>query len=159
MIKYIISLVLFINLLHAQGLQEGEFVKEKQEIAALKAELTDFYQKKEEEYLLRKKELEDLLKTIDTQKREIQDLYERNKKILDDIEGKVASKTTTIYNSMKPKIAAGVFNQMIDDGKINDVFDIILKLKEKKVTQLMKFLGPENSAILTKMLHDYKVEN
>ena len=159
MIKYIIVLTLFLNLTFANTMQEGEFVKEKQEIAALKAELTDFYKQKEEEYLARKKELEDLLATITTQKKEIKDLYEKNKKILDDIEGRVQAKTTNIYNAMKPKVAAGIFSQMIDDGKINDVFDIILKLKEKKVTQLMKFLGAENSAIITKMLHDYKVEN
>lgn len=159
MIKHFIILIIFFNICFAETMQEGEFVKEKQEIAALKAELTDFYKQKEEEYLQRKKELEDLLSTINSQKQEIKDLYDKNKKILDDIEGKVASKTTTIYNSMKPKIAAGVFSQMIDDGKINDVFDIILKLKEKKVTQLMRYLGPENSAILTKMLHDYKVKN
>ena len=159
MIKYIILLTILFNFAFSETMQEGEFVKEKQEIAALKAELTDFYKQKEEEYLLRKKELEDLLKTINAQKQEIKELYEKNKKILDDIEGKVASKTTNIYNSMKPKVAAGIFNQMIDDGKINDVFDIILKIKEKKVTQLMKFLGAENSAILTKMLHDYKIEN
>lgn len=157
--KYIIAIFIIFNLSYAQTMQEGEFVKEKQEIAALKQELTLFYKEKEEEYNARKKELEDLVKTIATQKREIQDLYEKNKKILDDIEGKVESKTTTIYNSMKPKVAAGIFNQMIDDGKINDVFDIILRLKEKKVTQLMKFLGSQNAAMLTKMLHDYKITN
>ena len=88
----------------------------------------------------------------------MKELYEKNKKILNDIEGKVASKTTTIYNSMKPKIAAGIFNKMIDEGKIDDVFAIILKLKEKKVTQLMKFIGTKNAAILTEMLQNYKIE-
>ncbi len=44
---------------------------------------------------------------------------------------------------MKPKIAAGIFNQMINEGKIEDVFAIILKLKENKVTSLMKYLSPK----------------
>lgn len=157
--KYLLLISIFYHLAFAQTMQEGEFVKEKQEIAALKQELTLFYKEKEDEYQARKKELEDLLKTITSQKKEIQELYDKNKKILDDIEGKVESKTTTIYNSMKPKVAAGIFNQMIDEGKVNDVFDIILRLKEKKVTQLMKFLGSQNAAILTKMLHDYKITN
>ncbi len=159
MIKYIITVLVFLSPFYAQTMQEGEFVKEKQEIIALKQELTEFYSKKEQEYQARKTELEALLSTIKSQKQEIKELYEKNKKILDDIEGKIESKTATIYNSMKPKVAASIFNKMIDEGKINDVFDIILRLKEKKVTQLMKFLGAQNAAALTEMLQNYKVKN
>ncbi len=76
-----------------------------------------------------------------------------------DIKGAVDSKTAKIYNKMKPKIAAGIFNQMINDGKIEDVFDIILKLKENNVTALMKFLSSKNASLLTQMLMDYKTDN
>jgi len=48
---------------------------------------------------------------------------------------------------------------MINDGKIEDVFDIILKLKEKNVTLLMKYLSVPNAAKLTLMLQNFKVEN
>jgi len=88
----------------------------------------------------------------------MKELYEKNKKILNDIEGKVASKTTTIYNSMKPKIAAGIFNKMIDEGKIDDVFAIILKLKEKKVDCILVPSVSTFAAILTEMLQNYKIE-
>ena len=70
----------------------------------------------------------------------------------------VNSKTAKIYNSMKPKIAASIFNEMIGDGRIEDVFDIILKLKEKNVTLLMKYLSVPNAAKLTLMLENFKVE-
>jgi flagellar motility protein MotE (MotC chaperone) len=48
---------------------------------------------------------------------------------------------------------------MIIDGKIEDVFDIILKLKEKKVTLIMKFLSVENASLITQMLQNYKINN
>ena len=60
---------------------------------------------------------------------------------------------------MKPKVMAGIFNEMINDGKIEDVFDIILKLKEKNVTLLMKFLSIPNASKITIMLTNYKAEN
>ena len=59
---------------------------------------------------------------------------------------------------MKPKRAALIFDKMIEDGKIEDVFDIILKLKEKKVTLLLNSLSVENAAILTQMLENYSIE-
>ena len=135
------------------------FIKEKKEIRELKKELNAFYNKKEEEYQVRKKELESLLSKIQSEKKAVQELYDKNKAILDDIEGAVTTKTTKIYNAMKPKVAASIFNKMIDDGKIEDVFDIILKLKEAKVTLIMKFLSVQNASVLTQMLEDFKVTN
>ena len=78
---------------------------------------------------------------------------------MQDIKLQVESKTSKIYNSMKPKNAADIFNQMISEGKIDDVFDIVLKLKESNVTQIMKFLSVSNASILTQMLENYSVEN
>ena len=59
---------------------------------------------------------------------------------------------------MKPKRAAEIFDKLVEDGKIEDVFDIILKLKEKNVTLILKFLDVENAAILTQMLENYSIE-
>ena len=69
----------------------------------------------------------------------------------------VETKTTKIYNSMKPKDAAEIFNQMIIEGKIDDVFDIIVKLKENNVTQIMKFLSVSNASMITDRLKNYKI--
>ena len=96
---------------------------------------------------------------IQKEKQIIQNLHDKNQAILDDILGTISSKTTKIYNGMKPKIAADIFNRMIQDGRIEEVFDIILKLKEKKVTLIMKFLSLENASLITHKLEKYKVNN
>ncbi len=56
---------------------------------------------------------------------------------------------------MKPKVSAEIFNKMIDEGNINEVFDIILKLKEKKVTLIMRYLSIKNASQLTLMLKQF----
>ncbi len=162
MIRVFIVFLFSINLL--LGLEEDKvssaaLVKEKIEVQELKKQLNVFYNKKEKEYQLRKKELESILATIEKEKQEIKDLRDNNISLLKDIKGEVESKTSKIYNKMKPKIAAGIFNQMIIDGKIEDVFDIILRLKEKNVTLLMKYLSPKSASLITQMLKDYKVNN
>ena len=60
---------------------------------------------------------------------------------------------------MKAKNAADIFNQMMSEGKIDDVFDILTKLKESNVTQIMKFLDVTNASILTQMFENYNAEN
>jgi len=137
----------------------GSFIKEKKEIMVLKQDLNKFYTLKEEEYKKRKQELEALMAKIKSEKQKIQNIYDRNQTILKDIQGEVVSKTSKIYNAMKPKIAGQIFNKMIDDGKIEDVFDIILKLKEKKVTQIMRFLSIRNASKLTEKLKNFRVKD
>ena len=88
----------------------------------LKKELNNFYKEKETEYQQRKKELENILAQIEKEKGKIQKLHDDNLAILNDIKQEVENKTTKIYNAMKPKNAADIFNQMIQEGKIDDVF-------------------------------------
>ncbi|QKF83190.1 MotE family protein [Halarcobacter ebronensis] len=154
-------LILFFNLisLSAQEVNSATLVKQRIEITELKKDLNNFYNKKEAEYQTRKKELDNLLAKIEKEKKEIQDLRDENKQLLENIKGEVDSKTANIFNKMKPKIAADIFNQMIREGKIEDVFDIIIRLKEAKVTSLMKYMSPENASLLTQMLQDYKLNN
>ena len=161
LIKSLILFFLFFNLLEAQEerLSSATLIKQKIEIKELKKELNTFYNKKEKEYQKRKKELKTILTKIEKEKKDIQSLHDTNRQTLLDIQGAVDSKTAKIYNKMKPKIAAGIFNQMIKDGKTEAVFDIILKLKENNVTSLMKFLSPKNASELTQMLMDYKTDN
>ena len=59
---------------------------------------------------------------------------------------------------MKPKNAADIFNQMIGEGKIEDVFDIMVKLKENNVTQIMKFLTIENASMITQKIENFSAE-
>ncbi len=144
--------------MYANTGESNSLVKQRKEIMDLKKELNDFYAQKEKKYQKQKLEIKKILTQVENEKREIEELYNKNKNILNDIEGAIGTKTSKIYNSMKPKRAAEIFDKMIEDGKIEDVFDIILKLKEKKVTLLLKFLSVENGAILTQMLENYSIE-
>lgn len=137
----------------------SDLIKQKIEIRELKKELNDFYNKKETEYKQRKKELQDILTKIEKDKEEIKNTRDSNLKILQDIKGEVSSKTSKIYNNMKPKVSAQIFDKMIEEGNIQDVFDIILKLKEKKVTLILKFLNVNNASQLTLMLKEYAKKN
>ena len=82
-----------------------------------------------------------------------------NQKILNDIKAEVTSKTSAVYNTMKPKNAAEIFDKMIAEGKIQDVFDIIVTLKTKNATDILKFLSVENAAMITKMMKDSNKPN
>lgn len=161
MIKLILGIFLFTFICFAEtnGASSAALIKQKIEIKELKQELNSFYNKKEKEYQERKKELETLLGKIEKEKKEIESLRNENRELLANIKGEVENKTATIYNKMKPKVAADILNQMISDGDIEGVFDIILRLKEAKVTALMKFLSPKNASLLTRMLQDYKINN
>ena len=158
MIKIVIAFFLMTSLLSAATGESSSLVKQRKEVMDLKKELNEFYIKKEKEYQKQKLDIKKLLAQVENEKREIEELYNRNKNILNDIEGAIGSKTSKIYNSMKPKRAALIFDKMIEDGKIEDVFDIILKLKEKKVTLLLNSISVENAAILTQMLENYSIE-
>lgn len=106
-----------------------------------------------------KKELEVIQAKIEKEKNEIQRIHDKNLALLQDIRNTVESKTAKIYNSMKPKIAASIFDEMINEGKIDDVFDIILKLKEKNVTALMKFLSVQSAMLITEKLENFNVND
>mgnify|MGYP003624122276 CR=1 FL=1 len=154
--KFLIIILILGTHLFAED-TAGSFIKEKKEIIELKKELNQFYTTKEAEYKTRKQELDALLAKIKTEKKNIQDIYDRNQVLLKDIKGEVVTKTSKIYNAMKPKNAAEIFNKLIDDGKIEDVFDIILKLKEAKVTQIMKSMTVKNASKITEKLQNYSV--
>ncbi len=157
MIKKVVLILTFVVCSYGQTQDSSYLTKQKIEIKELKKELNSFYNKKEKEYQERKKELETILAQVKREKTNIQELHDKNLKILQSIEQTVQSKTTKIYNSMKPKIAAGIFDVMISEGKLEDVFDIILKLKERNVTLLMKFLSVQNAAKITEMLENYNI--
>ena len=143
------------------GVEEtsSSLTKQRIEVMDLKKELNIFYKEKETEYQQRKKELEGILAQIEKERNAIQKLHDKNLEILQDIKLEVENKTSKIYNSMKPKNAADIFNQMIGDGKIEDVFDIMIKLKQNNVTQIMKFLSVSNASLITERLENYSVNN
>lgn len=125
------------------------------EVLELKNELNNFYNEKEKEYQRQKKELEEILTKTEQEKAEIKRLYEKNDEILKEIRSEVVKKSIRVFELMKAKVAAEIFDQMILEGKIDDVFDIIVRLKEANVSNIMKTMSLENSSRLIQKLERY----
>ncbi len=159
MIRFFLFFICFGTLLFAVEETSSSLTKQRIEVMELKKELNNFYKEKETEYQQRKKELENILSQIEKEKKAIQKLHDENLQTLKDIKLEVESKTAKIYNSMKPKNAADIFNQMIGEGKIEDVFDIMIKLKENNVTQILKFLSVSNASMITERLKNFNADN
>jgi len=151
-----ILIVIFFSLsLNAAVETSSSLTKQKMEVLELKNELNNFYNEKEKEYQRQKKELEDILTKIEQEKAEIKRLYEKNDEILKEIRSEVVKKSIRVFELMKAKVAAEIFDQMILEGKIDDVFDIIVRLKEANVSNIMKTMSLENSSRLIQKLERY----
>ena len=157
-ILLIISFLLFTST-PAQIMQEGSFVKEKQELIRLKNELDEFYKQKEKEYKQNKNELSTLNQEIQTKLDLITKTKEDNQRILDEISLKISNKAITMYGKMKIKIVKNILEEKIKAGQINEVFDIIIRLKTKRVMELLKKFDTKTSTKLMDMLEKNKKSN
>ncbi len=153
--KIVLSILLCVVSLQAAVMQEAEFTKEKGELAKLKKDLDAFYKDKENEYKKQKVELEKINKEIEVKLAKIETTKQENQKVLDEIDRKITGKAVSLYDKMKPKVAASIFKEMVTNGNINDVFDIMIKLKEKKVLELLKLLDTKTSTELMGMIKNY----
>ncbi|MBL3520348.1 hypothetical protein ACNSOP_05160 [Aliarcobacter lanthieri] len=154
--NYKFFIILFFAItLNANIETSSSLTRQKMEVLELKNELNNFYTEKEKEYQSNKKELEDLLTKIEQEKAEIKRLHDKNEQILKDIRAEVQKKSIRVFELMKAKVAAEIFDQMILEGKLEDVFDIIIRLKEANISNIMKFLSLENASILTQKLERY----
>ncbi len=156
--KYILILFVFLLATNASVMEEGEFYKEKQELISLKQELDEFYNKKEVIYLEHKKELEDILSKIEITKKDIENTKKENQQIKDEITREVVDKTITMYDKMKVKVVLDIFNQMIKEDKINEVFDIIIRLKQKRVLELLKKFDVPTKTLIMEKMKKYRYE-
>ena len=155
MINKVLIVIVFSLSLNAAVETSSSLTKQKMEVLELKNELNNFYSEKEKEYQRQKKELEDILTKIEQEKAEIKRLYEKNDEILKEIRSEVVKKSIRVFELMKAKVAAEIFDQMILEGKIDDVFDIIVRLKEANVSNIMKTMSLENSSRLIQKLERY----
>ena len=155
MINKILIVIFFSLSLNAAIETSSSLTKQKMEVLELKNELNNFYNEKEKEYQRQKKELEDILTKIEQEKAEIKRLYEKNDEILKEIRSEVVKKSIRVFELMKAKVAAEIFDQMILEGKIDDVFDIIVRLKDSNVSNIMKTMSVENSSRLIQKLERY----
>ena len=155
MINKVLIVIVFSLSLNAAIETSSSLTKQKMEVLELKNELNNFYNEKEKEYQRQKKEIEDILTKIEQEKAEIKRLYEKNDEILKEIRSEVVKKSIRIFELMKAKVAAEIFDQMILEGKIEDVFDIIVRLKDSNVSNIMKTMSVENSSRLVQKLERY----
>jgi flagellar motility protein MotE (MotC chaperone) len=155
LINKVLIVIVFSLSLNAAVETSSSLTKQKMEVLELKNELNNFYNEKEKEYQRQKKELEDILTKIEQEKAEIKRLYEKNDEILKEIRSEVVKKSIRVFELMKAKVAAEIFDQMILEGKIDDVFDIIVRLKEANVSNIMKTMSLENSSRLIQKLERY----
>ena len=155
MINKVLIVIVFSLSLNAAVETSSSLTKQKMEVLELKNELNNFYNEKEKEYQRQKKEHEDNLTKIEQEKAEIKRLYEKNDEILKEIRSEVVKKSIRVFELMKAKVAAEIFDQMILEGKIDDVFDIIVRLKEANVSNIMKTMSLENSSRLIQKLERY----
>ena len=155
MINKVLIVIVFSLSLNAAVETISSLTKQNMEVLELKNELNNFYNEKEKEYQRQKKELEDILTKIEQEKAEIKRLYEKNDEILKEIRSEVVKKSIRVFELMKAKVAAEIFDQMILEGKIDDVFDIIVRLKEANVSNIMKTMSLENSSRLIQKLERY----
>lgn len=151
-----VILSIFIIDLNAVVMPEGEFVKQREELEKLKKELDEFYNIKEEEYKKNKQSIDKVNLTIQSQLEEIKKTKRDNQKILDEIEQKIVSKAMKLYSKMKPKLVKTILQKKIDSGDINEVFDIMVRLKEKRVMKLLKMFDADTSTQLMNMISKYK---
>ena len=152
-------LLLISTLLNAAIMEEGSLFKEKQELMEIKDELNEFYEAKELDYQRSKAQLESIQKGIKIEELSIRTLRDENQKILDEIKRVITTKSMTMYDKMKLGVVVNIFNEMIKNGEINEVFDIMIRLKEKRVMKILKKFDTKTSTILMKKMRIKKEEN
>ena len=150
--KIILFTFLILNFSNAASTKEGALYKEKQELLAVKDELNEFYEIKELEYQKNKSELENLQRDIKDAEKSILDTKEANQKILDEINRVISSKAMLMYDKMKLGVVVNVFKEMIANGEIDEVFDIMIRMKDKRVMKILKKFDTKTSTIMMKKM-------
>jgi len=150
--KSLLFILLISTFSQSATTKEGQLYKEKQELLAVKDELNEFYEIKELEYQKNKAELEALEATIKKEEAIIVQTQEKNQKILDEINRVITSKAMLMYDKMKLGVVINVFNEMIDNGEIDEVFDILTRMKSKRVMKILKKFDTKTSTILMKKM-------
>jgi len=157
--KILLCTFLLLNLAHAASTKESSLYKEKQELLAVKDELNEFYEIKELEYQKNKSELEKLQKDIKKTENIILNTKKENQKIIDEINRIITSKAMLMYDKMKLGVVINVFNEMIRNGEIDEVFDIMIQMKDKRVMKILKKFDTKTSTILMKKMRIDKEKN
>jgi len=157
--KIVLVFILLTGYLYGIKDTGSVYYKEKEELLAIKDELNEFYETKELEYQKNKAELEKIQKEILKAEKNIKNLKEENDKTLQEIKREITSKAMRMYDKMKLGVVVNVFNEMINNGEIDEVFDIMIRMKEKRVMKILKKLDTKTSTLIMKKLRILKEEN
>jgi len=157
--KTILFFILLSSQLYAIKDTGSVYYKEKEELLSVKDELNEFYETKELEYQKNKAELERIQKEILSAEENIKKLKEENDKTLQEIKREITSKAMRMYDKMKLGVVVNVFNEMIKNGEIDEVFDIMIRMKEKRLMKILKKLDTKTSTLIMKKLRILKEEN
>ena len=79
-----------------------------------------------------------------------------NKRILDEINRIIVTKSMALYDKMKLGTVINIFNEKIKNGEIDEVFDIMIRMNEKRVMKILKKLDTEVSTILMDKMRKHK---
>jgi flagellar motility protein MotE (MotC chaperone) len=145
-----------ISFSNAVLMEEGNLYKQKQELIEIRDELNEFYELKELKYQKEKSELEATLAEIKKEELVIKKLHDETKVILGEMRRELVTKSMMMYDKMKLGVVVNIFNEMIKDNELDEVFDILLRLKDKRVIQILKKLETKISTIIMKKMRVHK---
>jgi flagellar motility protein MotE (MotC chaperone) len=145
-----------ISFSNAVLMEEGNLYKQKQELIEIRDELNEFYELKELKYQKEKSELEATLAEIKKEELVIKKLHDETKVILGEMRREIVTKSMMMYDKMKLGVVVNIFNEMIKDNELDEVFDILLRLKDKRVIQILKKLETKISTIIMKKMRVHK---
>jgi len=154
--KILIFLMISISFSNAVLMEEGNLYKQKQELIEIRDELNEFYELKELKYQKEKSELEATLAEIKKEELVIKKLHDETKVILGEMRREIVTKSMMMYDKMKLGVVVNIFNEMIKDNELDEVFDILLRLKDKRVIQILKKLETKISTIIMKKMRVHK---
>ena len=153
--KGIVLLLLF-SYTFAIVMPEGNLYKEKMELIKVKDELNEFYETKELEYLKKKQKLEKEYAKLQKELKKYEKIKQQSQNKLDRINREEVTKTIKLYDKMKLKVAVNIFERMIKQGQLDEVFDILIRLKTKRVMKILKKFDTKTSTKIMKKMRIIK---
>jgi flagellar motility protein MotE (MotC chaperone) len=126
--------------------------EQKQAFQALKDATMNIINKKKTNLENQQKELNATLTKIETNKKEIKDLVEQNKKILQQIKEAQTDKLVQTYSKMRAGNAASILQDMDENASI----DILYRLSPKVLSKIFSKMDTQKAAVLSTKLKNYK---
>lgn len=130
-------------------LRELERIEHRQEeFEALQEATNSFMNQKKKKILANMNELNATLQKVENTKKDVLDLYEKNKKLLEDINNIKDNKISETYLKMKDKKAAAILDKM---PKV-EAANILFHLTAKKISKIMARMDPVIASSVTLIL-------